>query len=263
MWALLWILLLTLAMTLSIICRCVCFCGLACLHCVCVFVTSRVAEHGNANKWGRSAPLAAGGRSNVADLSCAANEYGSGTLARARRGPDAGCVCSEEDRALLYWVCSVSCTCAGWRSTPTATRRRPARRRSWARTTSGWCRGTWRRRTRWMWWVVRLSPLRSTTSTTTSRLCRWAAGAPRAPSSTWRTRTPGMLHPTMASTIPSQGRALSSLTSSSTACRCLRWDLLQSAPSFSLPRLPAAREGSREGRGRSVAGLLIQPSQTS
>lgn len=233
-------------MLFSIICRRVRFCGLACLHCVCALVTSWPAEHGNANKWGMSTPLVAGGHLNVATLS-RCQWLWVWHLSPSQAGPGPGCVCSEKGRALLYWVCSVSCTCAGWRSTPTATRRSPARRRSWARTTSGWCRGTWRRRTRWMWWVARLSPLRSTTSTTTSRLFHWAAGAPIAPSSTWRTRTPGMLHPTMATTIPSQGRALSSLTSSSTACRCLRWDLLQSAPSFSLPRLTAAREGGVEG----------------
>lgn len=137
-----------------------------------------------------------------------------------------------QGRALLYWVCSVSSTCAGWQSTHTVTRRSPARRRSWARTTSGWCHETSRRRTRWTWWVARLSPPRSTTSTTTSRACRWAAGAPRAPSSTWRTRTHAMQLPTMAISTRSQGRVTSSQTSSSTACHCLRWDTIQCAPCF-------------------------------
>lgn len=128
------------------------------------------------------------------------------------------------DRALLYWVCSVSSTCAGWRSTHTATRRSPAKRKSWARTTSGWCHETWRKQTRWMWWVVHLSPLRSTTSTTTSRACLWAAGVQRAPSLTWRTRTHGTLPLTMATSIRSPDRATSSQTLSSTACHCQRWD---------------------------------------
>lgn len=140
----------------------------------------------------------------------------------------------REGRSLLYWVCSVSSTCAGWRSTHMATRRSPARRRSWARTTSAWCHETSRRQTRWMWWVAHLSPPRSTTSTTTSRACLWAAGAPRAPSSTWRTRTHAMQLPTMAISTRSQGRVTSSQTSSSTACHCQRWDTIQCALSLIL-----------------------------
>lgn len=139
-----------------------------------------------------------------------------------------------EDRTLLYWVCSVSSTCAGWQSTHMATRRSPARRRNWARMTSAWCHETLRRRTRWMWWVAHLSPPRSTTSTTTSRACRWAAGAPRAPSSTWRTRTHAIPLPTMAISTHSQGRVTSSQTSSSTACHCQRWDTIQCALSLIL-----------------------------
>lgn len=134
-----------------------------------------------------------------------------------------------EGRALLYWVCSVSSTCAGWRSTHMATRRSPARRKSWARTTSAWCHVTSRRQTRWTWWVAHLSPPRSTTSTTTSRACHWAAGALKAPSSTWRIRTPAMQRPTMAFSTRSPGRATSSQTSSSTACHCQRWDTIHCA----------------------------------
>lgn len=134
-----------------------------------------------------------------------------------------------EGRTLLYWVCSVSFTCVGWRSTPTETRRSPARRKSWARTTFAWCHVTSRRQTRWTSWAAHLSPPRSTTSTTTSRACHWDAGAPRALSSMWRIRTRAMQNPTMAINTRSLGRPTSSLTSSSMACHCQRLDTLHCA----------------------------------
>lgn len=217
-----------------------------------------IVEHANADKQGKTAPLQAG--SGGVTLMCRFtpglrqwtfvwHPWSNSALAGmvGELFDRVGRV--GEGRTLLYWVCSVSSTCAGWRSTHMATRRSPARRKSWARTTSAWCHVTSRRQTRWTWWVAHLSPPRSTTSTTTSRVCRWAAGAPKAPSSTWRIRTHAMLLPTMAISTRSLGRATSSQTSSSTACHCQRWDTICCALSWILGW---AAVGVRGGRKREV-----------